>query len=158
MIEVYMKLSNYCSLGCTHCYIPINERADSSIMNDDVFKTSLLEIQKMCKSNNTNNVSMLWHGGEPMQLPKSELTKKIIAANLFFMSRGIECRHSMQTSLINFDNEWANIIHQFFSSAIGVSVDPSSRNLNDSYQKYNQVLTKRIKFAQDRDIKIIANF
>lgn len=157
MITAYLKLSNFCNMGCSHCYLPETVRSDTTLMDDSVFAKALEDIYSLVQLNGSNAVDVVWHGGEPLQFDKGVVVKRVVQANNFFFSRGVSCSHSIQTSLINFDSEWGHIINRYFSSVVGVSVDPSSRSISGSSERYQTVLEKRIRHAQSMGITVIAN-
>ncbi|MCY9866119.1 hypothetical protein OTK49_26640 [Vibrio coralliirubri] len=157
MVTAYLKLSNYCNMGCSHCYLPESVRADSALMDNEVFNKALGDIYSLIQEYASTSVDVIWHGGEPLQFDKEVVVQRVVQANNYFFSRGVSCNHSIQTSLINFDADWGEIIKKYFSSVVGVSVDPSSRTISGSSQRYQTVLEKRIQHAQTMGITVVAN-
>ena len=157
MISAYIKLSNFCNMGCSHCYLPESVRGNQALMEDQTFNETLEHIKELCDTQLDDEVLLLWHGGEPLQFDKKVFEKRLVQAENYFFSHGIKVSHGMQTALINFDGEWGRIIKRYFNSSIGVSVDPASRSINGDAIRYDSVLTKRIKLAQEMGITISGN-
>lgn len=157
MISAYIKLSNFCNMGCTHCYLPELVRGSQTMMQDDIFNEALANIKELCDYQVKDEVMILWHGGEPLQFNKGVFERRLVQADNYFFNHGIRVSHGMQTALINFDADWGRIIKRYFNSSVGVSVDPASRSINGDVKRYSSVLSKRIKAAQDMGIDIGGN-
>jgi radical SAM protein with 4Fe4S-binding SPASM domain len=126
-------------------------------MPDDVFRTTLNNILRLSKANKDPNISILWHGGEPMQFDIPMFEKRLVEANNFFFAQGVTVTHCMQTALINYNKEWSRILKTYFNSWASVSIDLKTRELSGSAERYNAVLEKRIEAAQQDGIYLVGN-
>lgn len=127
------------------------------MMDNDTFSSALKEIVILANSRSDKEVSVLWHGGEPLQFDKSTFEKRLVEANNYFFANGIVVNHVLQTALINFDSDWGRIINTYFNSWAGVSIDPNTRSISGSTTRYDDALQKRIKVAQSKGITLVGN-
>lgn len=125
----YMRVFEGCNLYCKHCFVPHNPKR---IKPDDFTRSA--EILK----NNTSpgdNVVVQWHGGEPTALGAQYLRDFIGAIDDVCADRKI--MHTIQTNLININDELIDLYKDKFSSTIGVSWDPEIRLLKGSNQLFS---------------------
>jgi radical SAM protein with 4Fe4S-binding SPASM domain len=150
-LTVYIKPSDYCNVGCDHCYLPKEVRANKYRMSESTFESSIQTIKDMAKNQNAPGVLIVWHGGEPLSLPvdyfeslASKLQKEIP-----------EAVQSLQTSLIPYSQRWENLIKNHFESEIGSSIDFTQRTLRGSAEEYQDFWMKKVTKARENGFKII---
>lgn len=126
---VYLRIFEGCNLHCEHCFIPSNPKK----MPLESFSRIPDQVSKFAKSG--DKILLQWHGGEPTALGPDYLRNalKQIESNSSF-----QWIHGIQTNLMNFDLEWAEIYKEFFSSSIGVSWDPEIRLLRRNAPETNK--------------------
>ena len=64
MKTIYLKLTNRCNLCCKHCY-----NANASIIEDMSDVTLNASIKLIEKMSGTEDVLVVFHGGEPLMVP-----------------------------------------------------------------------------------------
>ena len=68
MITVYLKPTNFCNVGCAHCYLPETVRANKEKMNDETLHKVMQFLKEMKEKGKHDQIFFLWHGGEPLIL------------------------------------------------------------------------------------------
>ena len=153
MITAYLKPTNYCNVGCSHCYLPESVRANKEKMSDETLEKVMIFLNNMKKSGKHEKIFIIWHGGEPLILSPDyfENAGKIIDKN-FLPGQIIE---GIQTSLIPYKREFAKIVKERWNSEMGSSMDFSSRILKGSPEEYQKLWMKKVDLARDDDILIM---
>jgi radical SAM protein with 4Fe4S-binding SPASM domain len=157
-ILAYIKLTNFCNVGCEHCYLPESVRANKHAMSEETLIETLELIAKMAISQKSQSIFILWHGGEPLTLPieyfKNAFT--IVDEHIAKIQEKTNIGYSegIQTSLIPFREEWVDIVKTRWSSHIGASIDFSSRKLNGSVENYHNLFMKKVELARDHGITV----
>lgn len=132
---VYLRVFEGCNLHCKHCFIPSNPKRMSL---EDIAK---VPDQLRSKIKPGAVILIQWHGGEPTLMGPD------------YIRRGIEIlreegpefvwRHGIQTNLMSFDSEWAQLYHDEFGGEVGVSWDPKIRLLNKHAEDSNAEFNRR---------------
>lgn len=116
---VYVRLLEACNLHCQHCFIPNNpKRMDWSAIE---------AIPGKVRSFATPGQTILFqfHGGEPTLVGAEFLRKTVV-----YLKGELEdfnIKFSLQTNLMNYDQQFSAIYHEFFDGVVGVSWDPDIR-------------------------------
>jgi len=151
MITAYVKPTNRCNVGCTHCYLPEEVRADRRRMTDEVLLSTARFIAQMQARGRHRGAHVLWHGGEPLVLP----------AEWYYRAGEILDRElpnhteSMQTSLIPLRAEHVELLAGRLGGFVGSSVDFSQRMIKGSVEKYHQLWMRKVDMARAAGIEVI---
>jgi radical SAM protein with 4Fe4S-binding SPASM domain len=152
MITAYVKPTNRCNVGCTHCYLPESVRADKRKMSEDTLITTSQFIAKMQERGRHAGAHVLWHGGEPL----------VLSADWYYRAGEILDRElpghteSMQTSLIPLREEHIELFATRLGGFVGSSVDFSQRQIKGSVEQYHRLWMKKVDMARKAGIEIIA--
>jgi len=151
MITAYVKPTNFCNVGCTHCYLPVEVRSNKGIMSMDTVQSVAEMLADMASRRNDDFVHILWHGGEPLTISVDwyEAAGSILDSVL---PGHIE---SIQTSLIPLRDEHIPLIHNRFSSFIGTSIDFSQRKIQGSVESYSDLWLKKVEKAREAGITVV---
>lgn len=150
MISAYLKPTNRCNVGCTHCYLPEAVRHTSERMEMSVLRSAaafLAEMQTMARHDST---MIVWHGGEPL----------VVSPDFYFAAGAIldaalpGHRETIQTSLIPFRKEFVPLVVERFGGLMGSSVDFSHRQLKGSVDAYLKLFMKKVDLARTHAITI----
>jgi len=151
MITAYMKPTNYCNVGCTHCYLPESVRANKTRMSWQTLEDTAALLADMARAGRHRGAHILWHGGEPMTVPVAWYWQ---AAELFdarlpghFMT--------MQSSLIPYRDDFAPLITQRFGSEIGSSIDFSQRRIKGKVENYHKLWMDKVERCRGEGILVI---
>lgn len=148
---VYMKASNHCAIGCTHCYLSEAVRADRTLMSRETLAATASMLADLADRQRNNGIHIIWHGGEPMNVPvrwyweAAALLDEILPGHT----------ESIQTSLLPYRAEFAPLIKQRFSGEIGSSIDFGQRALNGSEKAYQDLWLLKVEQARDAGLRII---
>lgn len=152
MITAYVKLSEFCSVGCDHCYLPEKLRNDKTVISDKDIVECARHISELAAVNSTNKVMLIVHGGEPLSLSRELLTKKLNLLTTELKARGLYFKETVQSSIIPLNKNWIPTIKERWDSFVGFSVDFSSRQISGSNEKYLRLLEKRLCLLRDNEI------
>jgi radical SAM protein with 4Fe4S-binding SPASM domain len=151
MITAYVKPTNACNVGCTHCYLPESVRANKSRMTAETLLATAHFISSMQKRGHQESAHILWHGGEPL----------MIGADWYFRAGEVLDRElpdhseSMQTSLIPLRREHLALINQRHGGFVGSSIDFSQRQFHNSVEEYHKRWMDKVTLARDNGITVI---
>lgn len=151
MITAYIKLSDFCDVGCDHCYLPQEVRDDKKIIDDDTIVNVSEDIYQLAKINGTDKVMLLLHGGEVTSLPVELVEKKMMLFESTLRAKGLRCKQSLQTAGLYLNKSWIEYIKTYCDSTTGVSYDPTSRTISNSTERYQSLLSKRLKALRDNE-------
>ena len=152
MLTVYLKATNFCNVGCSHCYLPEETRENKLAMSGrTIFKTAEL-VKGMMQLEGHDRVHFIWHGGEPLSLSPGYFEHA--AADLSEAMGDVAYTSSLQTSLIPYTERWSDIIHKHFESQVGSSIDFSQRTVKNSAEAYLELWMSKVKLARSHGIKV----
>lgn len=116
-MQVIVKLTTRCNLKCSYC-----SEGDKAPETLDmlVLKKLIDEIPEILNKYKQKDITLLWHGGEPLLLGKAYLTEAMQYAEKKLFNYRV--RFSIQTNGTLIDNEWIDIFKQF-DVGVGVSLD-----------------------------------
>jgi radical SAM protein with 4Fe4S-binding SPASM domain len=127
---VYFRVHEGCNLHCDHCFIPKNPKKIKPDDLDRVFAEakSFLLPDKVIK--------FQWHGGEPTLAGREMFYTVIEYLETNFPETIFQ--HTIQTNLINFDSDWAELYRAHFNSEVGVSWDFGIRKYAGSFAVFSE--------------------
>lgn len=151
MILAYMKPTNYCNVGCTHCYLPEKIRADKFRMSHDTLRAAARLLADMKEKQRKPGAMVLWHGGEPLTVPVDWYWQAgdILDAEL---PGHIE---AIQTSLVPWKSEYTEWIKKRCGSEIGSSIDFSQRQIKGSVEEYHRLWMMKVEQVRAEGIMVI---
>ena len=153
MITAYLKPTNFCNVGCSHCYLPEEVRANKNKMNDETLHKVMQFLKEMQQTGKHVNTFLLWHGGEPLILSPDYFQMAGEIIDQYFQPH--ELIEAVQTSLIPYKREHAKIVHERWRGEIGSSMDFNSRTFKNSTENYQKLWMKKVDMAREDDIIII---
>lgn len=151
MITAYVKPTNFCNVGCTHCYLPEAVRANTARMTPEVLEQSAVLLRDMAKAGRHDNIMILWHGGEPLTVPvdwywqAGELLDRVLGPH----------GQSLQTALIPLREDHIPWIQQRLDGGLGTSLDFSQRMIKGSVDAYHALWMQKVDLARKHDIIVI---
>lgn len=151
MLTVYFKPTNFCNVGCTHCYIPAEILADKKKMDLPMVRKTAFFIKEMMEKQREKNVHIIWHGGEPLTLNPDYFS----AVGAIFDEVLPNHTEGLQTSLIPFTDKYFDIVKTRFGGEIGTSIDFNARSFNGSPQKYQEFWLKKVGLAKEQKFNVV---
>lgn len=150
MINAYLKGTNRCNVGCSHCYLPEAVRANGARMSMDTVRLTASFLADMQARGRHAGTHVSWHGGEPLVLSPS-----------FYFEAGAILdaalpghTESLQTSLIPYRAEFAPFVRERCNSRIGSSVDFSQRRLDGSVDAYHALWMRKVDLARSHGFAV----
>jgi radical SAM protein with 4Fe4S-binding SPASM domain len=150
-VTAYIKPTNYCNVGCSHCYLSDEVRANRYVMTDEKLQETAQMLLGMKTAQHKDNVHIIWHGGEPLVMP----------VEYFYRAGGIldgilpGHTESLQTSLIPYRREYADLVHDRFASQIGTSIDFTQRKIKNSSKDYQILWMRKVDLVREDNIAVI---
>ena len=129
---VYVRLFEGCNLHCQHCFIPSNPKRMSL---DLVAQIPELLAPKVAEG---SKVLIQWHGGEPTLMGPGFIQQAI---ETLLKDARYQWSFGIQTNLLNYNPQWADLYHRYFQGEVGVSWDPLIREM-----KSGDVKTRNARF------------
>lgn len=153
MITAYLKPTNFCNVGCSHCYLPESVRADKFKMDDETLHKVMRFLKDMKEQGKHEQIFLIWHGGEPLILGHKYFEHAGEIIDQYFTKD--EIIESVQTSLIPYRAEFNNLVKTRWGGYIGSSMDFNSRLLKGSAQDYQDLWMSKVNIARQAGIYII---
>jgi radical SAM protein with 4Fe4S-binding SPASM domain len=141
---VYVRIFEGCNLHCKHCFIPANPKK----MTDQDIQSLGDKVRKFAAPGQT--ILLQWHGGEPTLFGAAWMRDAIRTVEN--AAPEFQWRHGIQTNLMTYSQEWADVYHEYFGGHIGISWDPKIRLLHkksiESNKQYENTFWKNVQLAQ----------
>lgn len=153
MLSIYLKPTNYCNVGCEHCYLPEETRADKNVMSQATLANTARLVLSLAEKEGQEAAHFIWHGGEPMVLSPSYFW--VAQKTLKEVMGDFPYTQSIQTSLIPYRAEWDELIAEVFGGFIGSSVDFTQRHVKNSTDAYLELWLSKVRMARSRGHEII---
>lgn len=150
-LTVYLKPSDRCTVGCTHCYLPPEVRAGTLRMDAPTFAAALETTATMAQRQRARGIVLIWHGGEPMSLPPSYLDALATEAT----ERLPHAIQAIQTSLIPYNARWRDFVARHCGGGIGTSVDFTQRAIKGSNAAYLSLWMDKVRMARADGFHIV---
>ena len=146
----YVKPTNFCNIGCSHCYLPEFVRADKTLMSMETLEKIVGMITEYAEAYGFQKANILWHGGEPLLVSPDwywSATEVIRRSDFRFTQ-------SMQTSLTPYRKEFSPLIKKEMNGFIGTSFDLHARAINGSPEKYADLFLKKLEIVREDGIDV----
>ncbi len=142
----YLRLTEACNLVCDHCFIPKNPKAiDHRAIEESVIK----HIHKVTAEGDVVLVQM--HGGEPSIYGVKRIQKVIDQLNA---DTSRNYKFSIQTNLIQLNDELIELYKNHFDAEIGVSWDLGIRKLKGSNEAFENEFWPNMERVKKAGIKV----
>jgi uncharacterized protein len=151
MIVAYVKPTNYCNVGCTHCYLPEAVRANKHRMSLETLERAGQLVSDMQRAQRRDRSLILWHGGEPLTVPvdwywqAGEVLDRVLPGHL----------QAIQTSLIPWRDEYLDWIIERCGREIGSSIDFSQRQIKGSVENYHKLWMSKVERVREHGIIVV---
>jgi uncharacterized protein len=121
-----LKVASRCNLDCDYCYV--YHRGDDNwlrqpkLMSEETSSQICKRIAEHCDEHGKTDISILFHGGEPLMGGIRHLNKILKPIKEILIDRGINVNFGMQSNLVLFSREIGDLLTEFKFS-IGISLD-----------------------------------
>ena len=140
-MQVIVKVTTACNLNCTYC-----SEGDKPVqyMEKEIIKKMIDDLPDLAEKEHTKKIDLLWHGGEPLMMPKEILTEAMDYAQQ--QLQGYELRFLVQTNGTLVTPEWVDIFKKY-GVEVGVSIDgyrelhDENRRKKDGTSSYDDVVS-----------------
>ncbi|MBG0786694.1 MAG: SPASM domain-containing protein [Anaerolineaceae bacterium] len=132
MITYIVKISGVCNLSCKYCYY-LTRRPNEY---NNIIKSDLLESFLWQTANLSDDVQIIWHGGEPLLAGIDFFTHVLEIQEMISRRKQTVFHNKIQTNATLINEQWINIFLRG-NFGIGISLD-GSKIINDVYRKTNQ--------------------
>lgn len=132
---IYLRVFEGCNLHCEHCFVPSNPKR--------MTLEQIAEVPRWARIFGApgNTILVQWHGGEPTLFGAAWMREAIEAIE----SNGpdMHWHHGIQTNLMTYAPDWAEVYHDHFGGRIGVSWDPKVRLLRRDRPETNALFEEK---------------
>lgn len=98
--ELILKVSSCCNLNCKYCYVfnqgDTSYQNEPAIINDDMIIPIVNRIKEHCEAHDIKTFLVIFHGGEPLMVPKEFYNKFISCVRNSI--KGTEVLYGLQTN------------------------------------------------------------
>lgn len=114
---VIIQPTPFCNINCRYCYLP--HRSVTKRINPE----TLSRIFELLFSSSfvSDDISIVWHAGEPLVVPISFYTQAFQLMN-YWNKKEIYIKNSLQTNALLITQEWCDFFKQY-NIQVGVSLD-----------------------------------
>lgn len=151
MISVYLKPTNFCNVGCAHCYLTEEVRANKFKMTQQVLEQSAKTLLEMQKKQRAERVHIIWHGGEPLVLSASYFEQAGQTLDELLPGHS----ESLQTSLIPLKQDHLPWIKKRLGGYVGSSMDFTARVTKDGPEGYQRLWMSKVELCRAFDVNVI---
>lgn len=128
-ITAIVKPTHNCNLSCSYCYV--EEGAENGKMSSTTLEKM---IEQLGKVNHGRRGGIIWHGGEPLKMPKDFYEYARYVEYWVEKKEDTRFDNSMQSNGTLLNEDWANFLKESKFS-IGFSLD-GPEELNNLTRKY----------------------
>lgn len=150
-VVAYLKPSDYCNVGCDHCYLPLAVRANKARMDWTTLDSAIAAVATMIERQRAPGALILWHGGEPLALPIDYFTEACDRVRAALP----EAPQAIQTSLIPYRSEWADALHAYCDGQVGSSIDFSQRTIRGDATRYLDLWMRKVEAARADGLSVV---
>lgn len=147
MLQVYLKPTNFCNVGCDFCYLPEEVRADKGRMSPSTLESAMHLVRDLASREGHDGVSIIYHGGEPLTLPVEALIT--FSDSVREALAGLRVVESIQTSLIPLRPSHITFLHDRCDGHVGSSIDFGGRTISGSSEKYISLWMDKVGLARE---------
>jgi len=134
---IVLKVASRCNLNCSYCYMynmgDMSYLLQPKFISDQVVDSLLTRIKNHVQAHGIEEMSIAFHGGEPLLINK-DFYEKFVKKALQKVNN-TKLRFAIQTNGILLDDEWASYLTKL-NILIGVSID-GNKSAHDKYRKYH---------------------
>lgn len=150
-ITAYLKPTNFCTVGCSHCYLTEEVRADRSKMGPAILAQTAEMLERMRAAGRKDRVHVIWHGGEPLMLPADYFWKAGEVLDRMLPGH----TESLQTSLIPLKAKHIPWIKARLGGSVGSSMDFTARSFKGSPERYQDLWMEKVDLCRAEGIMVI---
>ena len=122
-LSIIFKPTSRCNLRCRYCYAARDRNDFDGMMNIDEAKKSFDWIMSYCCKLNVKEVTVIWHGGEPLLMGLDFIKECVNYYTKKFNELSIGVRNQIQTNLTLASDDFIPLLKESFGSRIGFSLD-----------------------------------
>ena len=123
-----IQATPFCNINCDYCYLP--DRGNRRRITTETL--TLVFEQVLALPCVTNDLSIVWHAGEPLTLPV-EFYQEAVRLAATSNRRQIRITHSFQTNGIGINRRWCTFFREA-RAEVGVSID-GPKFIYDAHRK-----------------------
>lgn len=142
-----------CSLNCPHCYLSLDQRRNSPIMDLDSLKIACEKVDEYYKKMGIKNKVLIfyWYGGEPTEMGIDYFTKATNIINFIFKKEeGYVIKHTVLTSLLTIDeNIWFKFFRENCDNHFQTSFDGLMRG-----KVYVKKWEEKVRLAKKENLEV----
>ena len=131
-----LKVASRCNLDCTYCFVYNQDdrrwREQPKLMSVETMRQTCRRIVEHCRAHDKHDVSLIFHGGEPLLGGVRHLRSMVGAIRAELSGTGIAASIGMQSNGLLFDEEVGRFCLEH-GIRIGISID-GPPEINDRHR------------------------
>ena len=155
MATIIVKVTEKCNSNCLYCDV-IRKANTGKTMPLEIVALLFQKSNEYLLKNKRENVSYLWHGGEPLLAGKEYYNQVIELQEKYCRKTKDRILHAMQTNLTCLDEGFVDIFQQLGIKSVGTSYDPEPHmrgpGKNVDTLKYNTNFLNATRILDKYDI------
>ena len=125
-LSIIFKPTSKCNLRCRYCYAAREREAFDGTMTIKEAKRAFNWIKEYCEKLHFQDVTVIWHGGEPLLMGKNFIEECVGYYTEVLNASSISVRNQIQTNLTLATDDYIPLLKKSFASRIGFSLDYNS--------------------------------
>jgi uncharacterized protein len=155
MATIILKATEKCNSNCYYCDV-VRKKGTGQSMSLTVLEKLYERIHEFLETNKNENLDILWHGGEPLLLGPEYYWQAIKLQEKYVGQQKNRIRHSIQTNLTCFTEEFVEIFKELGINAVGTSYDPEPNMRGPGAKidtlQYNNAFMKALEILEKNGI------
>lgn len=125
-LTVIFKPTSRCNLRCRYCYAAREREVFDAAMGLEEAMAAFRWIQTYCEKLDVSDLTVIWHGGEPLLMGAEFIEKCVDGYTKLLESSGIAVSNRIQTNLTLATEDFVPLLKSRFDSTVGFSLDYKS--------------------------------
>jgi uncharacterized protein len=156
-LSIIFKPTTRCNLRCRYCYAARERNEFDGTMSIDEAKRSFDWIKVYCEKLHVKNVTVIWHGGEPLLMGIQFINDCVEYYTKILNELSITVRNQIQTNLTLATDDYIPLLKKHFESRIGFSLDYQSHyRLFPNGKDATDAIIERAMTLKNAGLKIAA--
>lgn len=156
MATLIIKATEKCNSNCYYCDVVRNKQKAVS-MTENVLETLFMKSNEYLQKYPSETIEFIWHGGEPLLLGADFYKKACLLQNTCCANTKSRIKHSIQTNLTCFTENFIGPFLELGITAIGTSFDPepNMRGPGKTIDSgiYNSMFMNALSILEKYDLK-----
>ncbi|MBF0465762.1 MAG: radical SAM protein [Nitrospirae bacterium] len=153
MATIILKATEKCNSNCIYCDVVRRKPSTTPIMSYEILDVCFSRINTFLMSNPDDNITVLWHGGEPLLLGVDFFKTALDIQEKHCTATLSRINHNIQTNLTLLSKDFLEIFKKMGIGHLGSSYDPIQNvrgpGKNIDSEIYNKMFLSGLKLSRE---------